>query len=318
MATVTCNHCNGIIGAGASFLNALGKTYHQEHFVCRSCSNPLGTSQFFNVNGQAYCSNCYHTHDVPNCSHCTRPLLRGQDFLKYEGLSYHTICFTCAQCGKELKTNDFFKQDGKKYCGGCVDKISSTSNYVPTPQPTSSSSSYVPHYPPKHSGSSSSTYTALPASSSSSYNPSSSSSSYDSSSTYPPVVVSKSSSNYSSEPVYQSAVIDPPVVVSKSSSTYSSEPVYQSAVIEEPFQVNYSSGPDDDYGFSAEINVDITPPTRNTYNFEPAGGADEISLDSILSDLENSGSDFNKTYSTYGRNDEDDLQDILRDLETPL
>jgi len=38
----TCSHChNAILG---EVIQALGNTYHPEHFVCGNCQNPIGTS----------------------------------------------------------------------------------------------------------------------------------------------------------------------------------------------------------------------------------------------------------------------------------
>eukprot|EP01116_Phalansterium_solitarium_P022070 TRINITY_DN7158_c0_g1_i1.p1 TRINITY_DN7158_c0_g1~~TRINITY_DN7158_c0_g1_i1.p1 ORF type:complete len:128 (-),score=21.09 TRINITY_DN7158_c0_g1_i1:70-453(-) len=53
-----CKACGQVISAdGTPSLQALGSFWHQEHFVCTSCSAPLGDG-FVNKRDQPYCRTC--------------------------------------------------------------------------------------------------------------------------------------------------------------------------------------------------------------------------------------------------------------------
>lgn len=52
-----CEGCKSII-KGPS-IDAIGKKWHSNHFVCSFCSEVLAVSQFTEKNGKAYCKGCY-------------------------------------------------------------------------------------------------------------------------------------------------------------------------------------------------------------------------------------------------------------------
>ena len=49
------------------FINSsqTGKTFMPQCFVCRSCNQELGTKNFFERDGFAYCEMCYHIQFSP-------------------------------------------------------------------------------------------------------------------------------------------------------------------------------------------------------------------------------------------------------------
>jgi len=52
----TCASCSkGITG---DYLEALGKRWHTNHFLCSYCSMPLGDTEYKEDNGMAYCYDC--------------------------------------------------------------------------------------------------------------------------------------------------------------------------------------------------------------------------------------------------------------------
>jgi len=139
MSGPRCFRCGSNITAGQTFLNALGHPWHDRCFTCKKCDKLLGTGDFYNLNSEPYCNECHSTHDVPICADCQQPLRRGSDFLRFDGVSYHVHCFTCNNCNRELNTNDFFRNNGKRYCGSCSNRLTSPS---PSPSPSYSQTNY--------------------------------------------------------------------------------------------------------------------------------------------------------------------------------
>jgi len=297
---LSCWKCNQGISPGQSFLNALGHTWHDTCFSCRTCNARLGTGEFYTVNNEPFCAGCHVTHDVPNCIKCNQPVRRGVDFLKYEGHSYHGHCFTCDSCHTELSTSDFFKHDGKRYCPSCSNNATrsnshsggqSSSNYNSTPSYGSGNSSYGGN----NNSTSSYGNTSSPYSSGSSYGDNKPVSTYGGSSggygassygdNKPVSTYGGSSNNYGA-------------------SSYGVEPDhhYSAAVeMDEPHHNN------DDY--TAEISIGVVP-THNTMSathhaahHDANDGNDANDLNALVAELESSGSDFNSKYGGSSYND---------------
>ena len=56
-------------------ITALGRIWHPEHFVCDHCQQELGTRNFFEHIGKAYCERDYHMLYSPRCFHCNGAIL---------------------------------------------------------------------------------------------------------------------------------------------------------------------------------------------------------------------------------------------------
>ena len=56
-------------------ITALGKIWHIEHFSCAKCHETLGTKNFYERDGMAYCERDYHTLFAPKCSYCNGPIV---------------------------------------------------------------------------------------------------------------------------------------------------------------------------------------------------------------------------------------------------
>eukprot|EP01121_Diplochlamys_sp_Union-15-3_P016140 TRINITY_DN5440_c0_g3_i1.p1 TRINITY_DN5440_c0_g3~~TRINITY_DN5440_c0_g3_i1.p1 ORF type:complete len:390 (-),score=56.18 TRINITY_DN5440_c0_g3_i1:49-1218(-) len=50
-----------------SYVSALGKTYHRDHFVCTHCSEPF-QGQYWEVDGKPYCIKHRHIESIPHSS----------------------------------------------------------------------------------------------------------------------------------------------------------------------------------------------------------------------------------------------------------
>jgi len=139
-----CAKCNQSL-YGTEFVTAAGKNYHQEHFVCAKCGTRL-LGAYYDHHSQVYCPNC--AGDLMPCSKCRRGItghyliLEGQPFhnecvdrkrcagchsviedtvLTALGKTWHTRCFKCIQCNKELG-KEFISKDGHGQCVNCADR----------------------------------------------------------------------------------------------------------------------------------------------------------------------------------------------------
>lgn len=86
-----------------NYVNALGATWHPEHFVCAYCGKPITDSSFTVQDGKPYHVACYQDHIVPKCVYCGRPLL-GEYLVDGWGNKFHKEHQSqyphCAYCGR--------------------------------------------------------------------------------------------------------------------------------------------------------------------------------------------------------------------------
>jgi len=111
----TCAQCRKpILG---EVIQALGKTFHPEHFVCGNCQNPLGTNNFYEQDGLPHCERCYQELFCSRCAHCDEPIL--DRCITALGKKWHLHHFVCTQCMKSFDNGSFFERDQRPYCEGC-------------------------------------------------------------------------------------------------------------------------------------------------------------------------------------------------------
>lgn len=108
-----CASCLGVING--SFIKALGKAFHPEHFKCAHCKKTLATQSFFEKEGIPYCQEDYLDLFCDKCYKCQKPIT--SDTVKALGRLYHVECFTCSTCNKPIKPPWFYEKHGKPYCG---------------------------------------------------------------------------------------------------------------------------------------------------------------------------------------------------------
>jgi len=108
----TCHTCKGhILG---EVIQALGKSFHPEHFTCGNCRTPLGTKSFYEHNSSPHCENCYQELFCPKCAHCDKPVL--DRCITALGKKWHVDHFICTQCLKPFQGGNFYERDGRPYC----------------------------------------------------------------------------------------------------------------------------------------------------------------------------------------------------------
>lgn len=95
-------------------IQAMGKTYHPEHFICYNCRDPLGTRPFFEVKGNTFCEKCFQGIHCPPCAHCGKPVV--DRTITALGKSWHVEHFICTQCLKPFPGGSYYERDGRPYC----------------------------------------------------------------------------------------------------------------------------------------------------------------------------------------------------------
>ncbi|MEX2684363.1 MAG: protein DA1 [Candidatus Sigynarchaeota archaeon] len=114
----------------SSFVKALGKTWHPEHFTCAACGRSLVDSPYFERAGKLYCQLDFKNLVGVKCAVCG-DVIEGTFLKNYWGDVYHArhqndlpSCFNCGRPISTLLTRggvDF--GDGRYCCNLCVPKI---------------------------------------------------------------------------------------------------------------------------------------------------------------------------------------------------
>ncbi|XP_041350215.1 paxillin-like isoform X2 [Gigantopelta aegis] len=131
-----CAACNQpVVG---QVITALGRIFHIEHFTCTHCNETLGTCNFYEREGKAYCERDYHELFAPRCAYCKGPII--DKCVTALDRTWHPEHFFCAKCGRAFGEEGFHEREGKAYCrddyyeifapkcGGCGNPI--MDNYI--------------------------------------------------------------------------------------------------------------------------------------------------------------------------------------------
>lgn len=113
-----CHACNKPITD--RIINALGHTWHQEHFVCSVCKTPIADQNFMERDGKPLCQNCYKEHVADKCKACGKPIM-DKIIVALDG-KWHAECFKCKKCGKVITEQMFQVEDGLPICSECANK----------------------------------------------------------------------------------------------------------------------------------------------------------------------------------------------------
>jgi paxillin len=108
-----CSHCGKPITGPR--IEASGKCYHPEHFVCMGCNRSLHGLDYYEPDGKAHCTTCYHKQ-LPSCVKCGQKILSRAVTLSEINKAWHPDHFTCAECEVNLEGIEFYTQNGSAYC----------------------------------------------------------------------------------------------------------------------------------------------------------------------------------------------------------
>ena len=99
-------------------VNALGKYWHTDHFVCEECKEPLGKSndaKFTEKDGKVFCIKDYQKLFLSACHKCNK-LIENTVTLALDK-KWHADCFVCIKCNSKFKNGKFFIENGEPTCG---------------------------------------------------------------------------------------------------------------------------------------------------------------------------------------------------------
>uniref|UniRef100_A0A1L8DMR5 Putative adaptor protein enigma n=1 Tax=Nyssomyia neivai TaxID=330878 RepID=A0A1L8DMR5_9DIPT len=110
----SCSKCQAKIKGDC--LNAIGKHFHPECFTCAYCGKLFGNSPFFLEDGNPYCEADWNEMFTTKCFACGFPVEAGDRWVEALSHNYHSQCFNCTTCKKNLEGQSFFAKGGRPYC----------------------------------------------------------------------------------------------------------------------------------------------------------------------------------------------------------
>lgn len=117
-----CSGCRKAI-VGES-VQALGRSYHPDHFVCSTCGKNIGNGGFFEKEGQPQCDRCYQAVFCKRCASCDLPITN--QLVTALGQSWHPKCFVCTDCASPFPGGSFVERDGRPFCTNCFYNVFSS------------------------------------------------------------------------------------------------------------------------------------------------------------------------------------------------
>eukprot|EP00092_Neocalanus_flemingeri_P004273 GFUD01004593.1.p1 GENE.GFUD01004593.1~~GFUD01004593.1.p1 ORF type:complete len:858 (-),score=130.03 GFUD01004593.1:824-3397(-) len=109
-----CEKCRRkIIG---NCLKAMGKNFHPECFACAYCGKIFANSPFYLEDGLPYCEEDWNELFTTKCISCGFPIEAGDRWVEALNNNYHSQCFNCTLCKKNLEGQSFFVKAGKPFC----------------------------------------------------------------------------------------------------------------------------------------------------------------------------------------------------------
>ncbi|XP_063702641.1 PDZ and LIM domain protein Zasp isoform X6 [Culicoides brevitarsis] len=109
-----CNKCAKKIKGDC--LNAIGKQFHPECFTCSHCGKLFGNSPFFLEEGEPFCQNDWNQLFTTKCFACGFPVEAGDRWVEALNNNYHSQCFNCTMCKKNLEGQSFYAKGGRPFC----------------------------------------------------------------------------------------------------------------------------------------------------------------------------------------------------------
>lgn len=97
-------------------LKAMGKTFHPECFACAYCGKIFANSPFYLEDGLPYCEDDWNELFTTKCINCGFPIEAGDRWVEALNNNYHSQCFNCTLCKKNLEGKRFFVKAGKPFC----------------------------------------------------------------------------------------------------------------------------------------------------------------------------------------------------------
>lgn len=111
-----CAKCKEVIRDTS--VQAFGKSYHPNCFLCKECKKPIGLDQYYEIDGKPVCEKCYKNKHAPICAQCKQEI-EGEVTTAFDH-QYHPECFKCTKCKKPITDDTFIIIGGKPICATCM------------------------------------------------------------------------------------------------------------------------------------------------------------------------------------------------------
>jgi len=110
----TCDKCSTKVKGDC--LNAVGKHFHPECFLCAYCGKTFGNNPFYLEDGLPYCEDDWNELFTTKCFACGFPIEAGDRWVEALSNNYHSQCFNCTNCKKNLEGQSFYAKGGRPFC----------------------------------------------------------------------------------------------------------------------------------------------------------------------------------------------------------
>jgi len=114
-----CARCSKIIqGQG---LQAIGKRWHPECFVCDFCNRAFDNGAFIHKYERAYCKPCDLKLFSSYCKVCNSPI--EGNAVNALNSTFHPEHFQCSKCKTSLTSGVFHEKNGRPFCANCISTL---------------------------------------------------------------------------------------------------------------------------------------------------------------------------------------------------
>ncbi|XP_076299342.1 LIM/homeobox protein Lhx3-like [Lasioglossum baleicum] len=115
-STPKCDGCQEAI-LDKYVLRILERCWHERCLTCRDCGARL-THKCFERNGHLFCKDDYFKRFGTKCAGCLQGLAPSEVVQRAQESVYHTTCFSCAVCSRQLETGGeyYLMEDRKLVC----------------------------------------------------------------------------------------------------------------------------------------------------------------------------------------------------------
>ncbi|XP_063280809.1 four and a half LIM domains protein 1-like isoform X1 [Prinia subflava] len=112
-----CKGCFKPIIAGDQNVEYNKMVWHKDCFTCSQCKQVIGSGSFFPKGDEFYCVSCHEHKFAKTCAKCKNPIAAGG--LIYQEQPWHSECFICSNCKKQLDGKRFTAVEDQFYCVEC-------------------------------------------------------------------------------------------------------------------------------------------------------------------------------------------------------
>ncbi|KAL1110381.1 hypothetical protein AAG570_007912, partial [Ranatra chinensis] len=120
-----CYACDELIFIN-KYTQAEGHSFHLKHFCCSVCDILLPDKSYTPINDLPVCLDCYDKVYAEVCDTCKMAISADQTSFRLDDLIWHTSCFACYHCKKNLSPREGIIYRKKPFCNKTCVRSSAT------------------------------------------------------------------------------------------------------------------------------------------------------------------------------------------------